>query len=95
MNGRRIAKSLAWFGIGLGFAELLAPREIASGALVLAADEPERALWVRVAGDGLDGAVLASGLSSSNPNRTRTLLATLAVAPVVALDALYARRLGA
>lgn len=115
MNGRQIAHGLAWFGIGLGIAEVLAPRRVASaagleghegliqafgwreigaGVLVLAAADPERWLWARVAGDGLDGALLARGLAPSNPNRLRALLATLAVAPVVLLDALYARRPG-
>ena len=67
-------------------------REIASGVLILAADEPEPWLWARVAGDALDGGVLAAGLAPSNPHRSRTMLATLAVAPVVALDLLYALR---
>ena len=67
-------------------------REIASGVLILAADEPEPWLWARVAGDGLDGGVLAAGLAPSNPDRGRTLLATLAVAPVVVLDLVYALR---
>ena len=113
MNGRQVARGLAWFGIALGVAEVLAPRavaraagvkrharmvrafgmrEIASGALVLAASHPERALWLRVAGDGLDGALLASAMTPNNPHRGRALLATLAVAPVVVLDALYALR---
>ena len=67
-------------------------REIASGVLILAADEPEPWLWARVAGDALDGGVLGAGLAPPNPHRGRTMLATLAVAPVVALDLLYALR---
>ena len=73
-----------------GLLRLFGLREIASGVLILAADDPEACLWARVAGDGLDGALLASGLSDRNPDRWRTLLATVAVAPVVALDLLYA-----
>ena len=113
MDDRTVARGLGWFGIGLGLAELFAPkavaratglqgrerllqvfgaREIASGVLILAADDPASWLWARVAGDGLDGGVLAAGLAPSNPHRGRTLLATLAVAPVVALDLLYALR---
>ena len=113
MNGRRVARGLAWFGIGLGVAELLAPRvvaraagierhsglvqafglrEVASGVLVLAAPDPEQALWLRVAGDGMDGALLAGGMAPGNPHRGRSLLAALAVAPVVMLDAFYAWR---
>ncbi len=113
MKSPDVARGLAWFGIGLGLAELLAPRavaraaglqgyerllqifgvrEIASGVLILAADDPQAWLWTRVAGDMLDGALLAAGTRSSNPERARTILATAAVAPVVALDALHARR---
>lgn len=113
MNSRDIARGLAWFGIGLGLAELFAPRavaraaglegherllqafglrEIASGALILAAEDPEAWLWTRVAGDALDAALLSRGMRADNPGRERALLATAAVAPVVALDMIYARR---
>ncbi len=111
MNRNTVARSLGWFGIGLGLVEVLAPatlgraiglgkragvlrlfglREIASGVLILAADDPQPWLWLRVAGDALDGGLLASGTTPSNPARSRTLLATLAVAPVVILDLIYA-----
>ena len=113
MDSRDMARGLAWFGIGLGLAELLAPRavaratglrghetllrvfgvrEIASGALILAAEDPEAWLWTRVAGDVLDGLLLSAGMRTGNPERRRAVLATAAVAPVVVLDALYARR---
>ena len=113
MNSDKVARGLAWFGIGLGLAELLAPRavaratglqrhekllqifgmrEIASGALILAANDPTAWLWTRVAGDLLDSLLLMEGMSSDNPHRKRSMLATAAVAPVVILDALYARR---
>ena len=65
-------------------------REIAAGVMILTADDPQPWLWARVAGDGMDGALLASGMLASNPQRVRTLLATLAVAPVVVLDFIYA-----
>ena len=105
-----MARGLAWFGIGLGLAEIFAPRqvaeaagleghegtiqlyglrEIASGAAILAADAPERHLGLRVAGDLMDGALLAARAAPSNPNRGRTLAAALAVAPVVVLDVAF------
>lgn len=79
----------------VGLIQLFGLREIASGVLILAAEEPGKWLWVRVAGDGLDGALLGTGLSADNPQRERTVLATLAVAPVVALDMIYAAKSGA
>jgi hypothetical protein len=113
MTSTQMARALAWFGIGLGAVEVLAPRplarasglanhatlirwfgarEIASGVAVLSAKDPSAWLWSRVAGDALDGALLASGLMRKNPTRGRTALAALLVAPVVALDYLYARK---
>ena len=113
MKSSDVARGLAWFGIGLGLAEVLAPRavarasglegherllqvfglrEIASGAMILAARDPEAWLWTRVAGDALDGLLLSKGMMADNPGRERAMLATMAVAPVVALDMIYARR---
>lgn len=67
-------------------------REIASGALVLTANDPTDWLWTRVAGDVLDAMLLSASMRAGNPGRQRAVLAALAVAPVVVLDALYARR---
>lgn len=44
---------------------IIGVREIASGGLIPAADDPEPWLWARVADDGLDGAVFAAGLARS------------------------------
>lgn len=110
MDDRRMARGLAWFGIGLGAVELLAPRglaraigleghertlqvfgirEIGTGVAMLASHEPERRLGLRVGGDLLDAALLARGLSPSNSERGRTLMALAAVAPVVVLDVVH------
>jgi hypothetical protein len=67
-------------------------REILSGALILAAADPRSWLWTRVIGDGLDGALLASGLNDTNSRRDKALMAMLAVAPVALLDYVYAQR---
>lgn len=67
-------------------------REIASGALILAAEHLERWLWTRVVGDALDGMLLSTGTRAGIPRREHTVLAAGAVAPVVVLDALYACR---
>ena len=39
---------------------LFGAREIASGVIILAADDPAPWLWVRVAGDALDGGLLTA-----------------------------------
>lgn len=70
-----------------GLIQLYGLREIASGAAILAAAEPERHLGLRVGGDLLDAGLLAARATPSNPRRNRTLAAALAVAPVVMLDA--------
>ncbi len=113
MTPNDMARGLAWYGIGLGVVELLAPRkvaqaagleghettialfglrEIVSGAVVLASRDPCETLWVRVVGDALDGALLASRLGPSNPHAGRTAAAALLITPVAVLDAAYAAR---
>ncbi len=71
-----------------GLVRLFGLREIASGVLLLAVRDPQRWLWVRVAGDVLDAALLGERFGRANPGRGRAMLATAAVAPVVVLDVL-------
>lgn len=106
-----VARGLGLVGIGLGIAEMIAPRrvarlsgvdgheslvrafgvrEIASGMPLLLAREPAPWLWGRVIGDALDAGLLGLGLTRDPARRRRALIATLTVAPVVALDLLYA-----
>ena len=108
-----LARALGWFSIGLGVAELLAPRamaratglrgketllrayglrEIATGAAILASDEPGPWLWGRVGGDALDLATLGAGLARRQPH-AGTAFAIAAVAGVAVVDALCARAL--
>jgi hypothetical protein len=115
MRDTRMAKGLAIFGIGLGLAELLAPRrlgrliglhgrrtrlmrafglrEIAAGALILAA-RPALGLWARAVGDTLDLTALALATRGAR-RRVHVGAALGAVLGAGALDLLYARRLSA
>ena len=68
-------------------------REIAAGIAILASEQPARAVWARVAGDGIDLALLGKTLSNAENNRGRTLFATANVAAVTALDVKTARLL--
>jgi uncharacterized membrane protein len=114
-----LANGLAYFSIGLGVAELIAPgkvadligvgddnrtrtllrtygiREIAAGIGILSQQRPAGWVWGRVAGDVLDLASLGSALTSGNPDRTKLLAATAAVAGITALDVLCGTRLSA
>ena len=64
-------------------------REVASGAALMVAPNPEPFLWARVAGDAMDVAGLAVAMGrSSRPERVAVALA--GVAAVTALDVLCA-----
>lgn len=85
---RRLTRALGMEGME-PLVRAFGAREIASGVTTLST-EKETGLWSRLAGDALDLAVLARGLSWSNPRRGNVKLAMLAVAGVTALDALAA-----
>jgi uncharacterized membrane protein len=67
-------------------------RELAAGAGILRQSRPVPGLWARVAGDGMDLALLANGLRS-RADRRRVGGALAAVAGIAALDAITATRL--
>ncbi len=66
-------------------------RELAAGAGILKEARPTAALWARVAGDGMDLALLANGLRSRS-DRRKVGAALAAVAGIAAVDVLAAAR---
>jgi hypothetical protein len=68
-------------------------REIGTGIGILASENPSPWVWGRVAGDGLDIATLAEGLTRSDSNKSNLGIALAAVAGVTALDVLTAQSL--
>jgi uncharacterized membrane protein len=113
-NAEQLARILGWFSIGLGIAEIVAPkqlaqligvenkpglfrlmglREIGHGIGILSQEQPAGAVWSRVAGDIVDLALLGSQLDSDNPEREKTLAATISVLGVTALDLYTAKSL--
>jgi uncharacterized membrane protein len=68
-------------------------REIGHGVAILSNQQPEKAMWARVAGDALDLAFLGKTLSNPDNDRGRTLFATANVLAVTALDVMAAKQL--
>lgn len=68
-------------------------REIATGAGILAADDPTPWIWGRVAGDVLDLATLATGVEGNNPKQANLAVALAAVVGATALDVYCAQQL--
>ncbi len=68
-------------------------REISHGLAILTNQQPEKAVWSRVAGDALDLAMLGKALANPDNDRGRTLFATANVLAVTALDVLCAKTL--
>jgi uncharacterized membrane protein len=83
--------------IGVGYRprvfRLMGVREIGHGVSILSQEEPAAGIWFRVAGDILDLSLLSSQLNERNPERAKTLAATLSVLGVTALDLFTARSL--
>ena len=71
----------------------LGAREISHGIAILSKQQPEKAVWSRVAGDALDLALLGKAMANPDNHRGRTLFATANVLAVTALDVMAARQL--
>lgn len=71
----------------------LGAREISHGIAILSKQQPEKAVWSRVAGDALDLALLGKAMANPDNHRGRTLFATANVLAVTALDVMCARQL--
>jgi len=77
-----------------GTLRVLGVREICHGIDILSHDDPTPGIWARVAGDMLDGALLAvAGTKTRKPGGFMAICAM--VLPVVILDMLYAKRCSA
>jgi len=90
--GRSLNRTLG-LGQSPALVRAFGAREVAAGAAVLMFPDMAAPIWLRVAGDVLDLAVLAGALTSRNRRREATLLATLAVLGVTALDVATANAL--
>lgn len=94
-QARSWARGLGWFSVAVGSVELLAAprggglRKIVNGVGLLGSEEPAPWMWARVAGDAADLVALARA-----PRRGRAMALGAAVAGVLVLDLLVARRLG-
>jgi uncharacterized membrane protein len=69
-------------------------RELMAGAGILTRPAPLGWLWARVAGDAMDLALLGAGFRSKKADKSRLMMATAAVAKVLALDLFDALKLG-
>jgi len=106
-SAQRISTWLGWFSLGIGVAELLAPRaavrsgvvrgaglrELATGAGILLAPSAKRGpwLWGRVLGDAVDVLALARAVKRGNPRRWQSLVTLVSVIGVTAVDLTVAR----
>jgi uncharacterized membrane protein len=68
-------------------------RELAAAAAILPRSRPLPGVWSRVAGDGMDLALLSMALRTAAANRRRLAATTAVIAGIAALDAADALRL--
>lgn len=90
-GGRKVSRML---GLREPIVRIFGVREIAAGVGLLTQPRKGPWIWARVAGDALDVGALGYAMSRRNPQRRNAALATVAVAPVVALDVLCGARFG-
>lgn len=114
MRSKKLANFLGWFSLGLGTAEIVAPRtlgrvtgvgkhpwltrifgmrEVASGIGILTQRRKAGWLWARVAGDALDVAAMGMATAGRDSKPMRIAAASVAVAPIIAMDIMCARDL--
>lgn len=115
----QLARTLGWVSLGLGSAQLLAPRtlnaifglpgdrttsalqqlvalrELATGAGLLTGSRETQArwLWARAAGDAMDLALIGRAMLSPEAGRARLALTAAGVVGIGTVDAAAARRL--
>ncbi len=83
--GRSMNRKLG-LGQSPGLIRAFGAREVAAGAMVLMYPDMAAPIWLRVAGDALDLAVVARALTTRNRRREATVLTMLAVLGVTAID---------
>jgi len=71
----------------------LGARELSNGIAILSRQQPEKAVWSRVAGDAMDLAMLGKVMANPENSRSRALFATANVLAVAALDVMCAKQL--
>jgi uncharacterized membrane protein len=76
-----------------GLMRALGTREISNGIAILSRQQPEKAMWSRVAGDAIDLALLGKVMANPENHRGRALFATANVLAVTALDVMCAKQL--
>lgn len=92
LAGRSLAR---WMGMEERTALIRAygAREVMAGVGLLSLGDPKPWMWGRIAGDALDIATLATGLTHDNPRRDNVAIALGAVTAASAMDAVCTRAL--
>jgi uncharacterized membrane protein len=91
---RRVARVAGLQDSSAPVVRALGAREIGHGISILASRDRSLPVWSRVAGDGIDLAVLCAALGSDETDHRRVSGSILAIAGVAALDVFCATRLG-